>query len=210
MKKWLVILIAALLTVGPMAWAEETEASDPAPQAEETAVPEMDGEAALEQAEAPAAEAGENVSDEIALPAPEEVEARTAGPVELWFEEGFGLTLPVGWVSYPVSEADQASGVRYALGDGSGERFLFIQLTPTGLHNMAELSEAVDAGEAFSKRGALTFNGTEFTTFIDSAANTSCCATLWGNQLLMFMFTPQSNAGFMLTAPQIMETFTVH
>lgn len=210
MKKWLAIIIAVLLAVGPMAMAEEPETAEATAQAEETAALETDGEVDPAESETPADTAAEAAADAAELPAPEEVETLTAEPVEVWFEEGFGLSLPADWVSYPVSEADQAAGVRYALGDGSGERFLFIQLTATSLQSAEALNEAVDAEESFSKRGALTFNGTEFTTFIDSDANASCCATLWGGKLLMFMFTPQSDADFMLTAPQIMETFVAH
>ena len=210
MKKWLAIIIASLLILGATAWAEVPEAAGPTAQAEETAVPEEE-EGTIEEDETDVPDEGDAAApDVVGLPAPEAVEALAAEPIELWFEEGFGLSLPAEWVSYPVDEADQASGMRYALGDGSGERYLYIQLTPTDLHSADALNEAVDAVESFSKRGVLRFNGIDFTTFIDSEANASCCATLWGDQLLIFIFTPQSDADFMLVAPQIMETFRIH
>ena len=191
MKKCLALLLAAALLLSVTAWAEMEE--------------DATAEAAEEEisTELPA-------SEDFGLPAPDEVQAMTAEPVPLWFEEGFGLTLPAGWVSYPVSEADQAAGMRYALGDGTGEHFLFIQLTPTALRDADELIEAVDAGETHTKRGTLTFNGTRFITFIDSEANASCCSTLWGDKLLILMFTPQTDPDFMLAASKVMETFVIH
>lgn len=223
MKKWLAIIIAALVAVFSIAWAEEPNAAEPTVQAEETAAPEEETAAPAETEAPDAGDAPEAVpeaeaaptADAAELPAPEEVEALTTDlppeeSLEIWFEEGFGLSLPSHWVSFPVSEEDQAAGIRYALGDGSGERFLFIQITPTDLQDNTALGDAVDAGETFSKRNTLTFNETPFTTFIDAEANASCCATLWADQLLIFIFTPQSDPDFMLTAPQIMETFTTH
>ena len=193
MKKYLAILLAALLMLGGAAWAEMSDS-----EAEAVAV------------EAEPAEPG--LPEDGGLPAPEEVEALTeeaaaADDIEVWFAEGFGLTLPAGWVSYPVSEADQASGVRYALGDGTGEHFLYIQVTPTQLTTAAALTEAVDSEDNLTRSGALSFGGTDFVAFIDNARNASCCATLWGDSLAMFVFTPQSDSGFMLTATQVMETF---
>ena len=192
MKKCLAVTLAAALLLGVTAWAEVGE------------------EAAAEAVEEQEISAELPSSEDLGLPSPDEVQTLTAAPVQVWFEEGFGLTLPAEWVSYPVSEADQAAGLRYALGDGTGEHFLYIQLTPTALRDADELMEAVDAGETHTKRGALTFNGTRFTTFIDSEANASCCSTLWGDKLLILMFTPQTDPDFMLAASKVMETFVIH
>lgn len=190
MKKYLAILMAALLVLGGAAWAEVPDSA----------------------AEAVAVEAETGLPEDGGLPAPEEVEALTEAVaesegIEVWFTEGFGLTLPDGWVSYPVAEEDQTAGVRYALGDGTGERFLYIQITPTQLTSAAALTEAVDNEDTLTRSGELNFGGTDFVAFIDNAHNASCCATLWGESLAMFIFTPQSDSGFMLTATQVMETF---
>ena len=156
----------------------------------------------------------ETSSDANLLPAPDEVaaltgEAEPEAGVTVWFEEGFGLSIPEGWVSYPVQAADQAEGVRYALGDGSGERFLFIQLKPTALRNADALSSAIEGEDGLTKTGELSFGGNRFVAFIDLAQNASCCATIWGDRLAVFMFTPQSDADFMLTATQLMQTFAI-
>ena len=59
-----------------------------------------------------------------------------AGPTfTLAFEEGFTLEIPEGWVSYPVED----EVIRYALGDGSGERFLYILAQSTALESFDDV-----------------------------------------------------------------------
>ncbi len=163
-------------------------------------------------------DAVEAETGEAELPDPEEVEALEAeaeeapaeaadAPVELWFDAGFALTLPGNWVSYEVADADKTSGLEYALGDGSGERYLYIYLTPTTLKDIDAVSGAVEADAALSRTGSLSFDGADFVSFIDAAQNASCCATRWSDSLLTFCFTPQDEPDFMLTATQIMESF---
>ena len=163
-------------------------------------------------------DAVEAETGEAELPDPEEVEALEAeaeeapaeaadAPVELWFDAGFALTLPGNWVSYEVADADKTSGLEYALGDGSGERYLYIYLTPTTLEDFDAVSGAVEADAALSRTGSLSFDGADFVSFIDASQNASCCATLWSDSLLTFCFTPQDVPDFMLTATQIMESF---
>ena len=147
-----------------------------------------------------------------ALPSPDEVEnlaAETpdAEPATVWFEEGFSLTFPAGWVSYPVSDADRARGLRYALGDGADGHFLCIQIKPTALADAKALADAVQAEENLTKTGTLKLNNTDFTCFIDSTNNASCCALIRNGSLVTFAFTPQSDADYMLTATQIMESY---
>ena len=199
----LTALMLALLMLCASALAEATEA------------PAQTEAVETEAAEADAAEAQ---TGEATLPDPEEVEAleaetaeapaeTAAAPVELWFDAGFALTLPGDWVSYDVADADKASGLEYALGDGSGERYLYIYLTPTTLEDFDAVSGAVEADAALSRTGSLSFDGVDFVSFIDAAQNASCCATRWGDRLLTFCFTPQDVPDFMLTATQIMESF---
>ena len=163
-------------------------------------------------------DAVEAETGEAELPDPEEVEALEAeaeeapaeaadAPVELWFDAGFALTLPGNWVSYEVADADKTSGLEYALGDGSGERYLYIYLTPTTLKDIDAVSGAVEADAALSRTGSLSFDGADFVSFIDAAQNASCCATRWSDSLLTFCFAPQDEPDFMLTATQIMESF---
>ncbi len=121
----------------------------------------------------------------------------------LRFEEGFSLTLPEGWVSYPVGEP----GIRYALGDGTGERFLYILAQPTPLRSFDEMQSAIEAGGDCGKTSALDLNGQPFAAFIASSLNASGCATLWDGDLLTFLFTPQDDSTYMLTVAEIMASF---
>jgi len=150
------------------------------------------------------------------LPSPEEVSAEVAeseAPAAasesfvLWFDEGFGLSLPEGWVCYDVNAEDAKAGIRYALGDATGARYLYIQLTDSRYEDIEALTQAVDAAQNLMKSGRLTFGGLEFVSFIDQDRNASCCATVWGENLLVFIFTPQNDLDYMLDASRMMETF---
>ena len=235
MKRWIAILLAACLMAGgcalaqdDAATAEPTEAVSKLPAPEEVQVlegteePDEPGETAdaptaepEETADAPTAEPEESADVEPAgTPAddiPEAEPSPTPEPEDshVWFEEGFGLTLPGGWVRYDVPDADRENGIRYALGDGSGENHLYIRFTPTRMADIDALSEAVEGTEGLSRTGKLSFGGTDFVTFIDSRQNASCCATLWGGDMVVFIFTPQTDSDFMLTASQLMESFDV-
>ena len=128
--------------------------------------------------------------------------AEDAG-IGLCFDEGFALTLPSGWVRYQVSEP----GVRYALGDGSGERFLYILAEPSTYANFEALSAELEAREDCGKISALDLGGQPFAAFIVPGQNASGCATIWNHEVLTFMFTPQSDSDYMLTVAQIMASF---
>ncbi|MBR0368100.1 MAG: hypothetical protein IJH86_06875 [Clostridia bacterium] len=185
--------------------AEEPEATD---------APETDGEPEADTADAPEAtdipEAESTPEPDAGATSEPDAEATEQPAPEtcaVWFEEGFGLSVPGDWLSYPVSDADRAAGIRYALGDAAGANMLYIQFKPTRMTDTDALSEAVESTDGLDKTGTLTFGGTNFVTFIDSRQNASCCATLWGDALAVFAFTPQSDSGFMLTASQLMESF---
>ena len=51
----------------------------------------------------------------------------------LRFDEGFALSLPKGWVSYPAGEGP----IRYALGAGDGTRYLYILIQSTQVDGCA-------------------------------------------------------------------------
>ncbi|MBR2697329.1 MAG: hypothetical protein IKE76_01950 [Clostridia bacterium] len=179
----------------------EAEAAD-APEATEVpeaeATPEPDAEATEQPEDQP--------TEQPEADATEQPEAQTCA---VWFEEGFGLSLPGDWLSYPVSDADRAAGIRYALGDATGANMLYIQFKPTRMTDIDALAEAVESTDGLDKTGTLTFGGTDFVAFIDARQNASCCATLWGEELAVFAFTPQTDSDFMLTASQLMESFSV-
>lgn len=205
--------------------AAEGEAAEPTDAPEETAAPEETGEAAetdpvtesdltaeAEPTEAPWQVLVTDNPDDIEVPEemiyPDDDSNAPAKTNQVWFEEGFSLFLPDGWVSYAVSEEDKANGIRYALGDGTGERNLYIQVTPTTLTSMEALAGAVENTEGLSKTGDLNFGDADFVAFIDSRQNASCCATLFNGQQMLFMFTPQTDSDFMLVASRMMESFT--
>ena len=85
--------------------------------------------------------------------------AEEGGPTfTLAFDEGFSLALPEGWVSYPATDGT----IRYALGDGSGERFLYILAEPTALASFEEVQAALESGGSIGKTSALDLNGQPF------------------------------------------------
>lgn len=197
MKKLLaMLLLAAMLFSAAMAeTAVETEATEAPAEAEPTDEAVAESDDALD-----------------ALPSPDEVESLAAEepaaePATVWFEEGFCLTFPAGWVSFPVSDADRAHGLCYALGDGTGGHYLYIQIKTTEFADAKALAAAVDEAESLTKTGTLKLNNTDFTCFIDANNNASCCALIRNASLVIFAFAPQSDADFMLTATQIMESY---
>ena len=121
----------------------------------------------------------------------------------LRFDEGFSLALPEDWVSYPAGE----DGVRYALGDGSGQRFLYILSEPTELSDIDRLCAAIEAREDCGKAGRLDLNGQPFAAFIAPGMNASGCATLLNGEMLVFLFTPQDDPDYMLEVAGIMAGF---
>ena len=121
----------------------------------------------------------------------------------LGFEEGFRLSLPEGWVSYPV----QDPVIRYALGDGSGQHFMYILMQPCDFADFDQMRAAIDARGDCGKTNALDLNGLPFAAFIAPDLNASGCATLLDGQTLSFLFTPQDDSEYMVTVARIMASF---
>lgn len=120
----------------------------------------------------------------------------------LRFAEGFSLSLPAGWVSYPVDDAT----IRYALGDGAG-RYMYILAQPSPYEGFEAMREAIDAREDLGKTSPLDLNGQPFAAFIVPDLNASGCATLLNGELITFLFTPQDDSEYMLTVAQIMASY---
>ena len=223
MKRWISIGLTICLMLAGCALAQDGAVKDgeklPAPEV----VAELEGADAPKDAEEAAGDAQADAAvptepdgeeaEEIAEAEPTDIpeDAITAEPdlegFDLWFEEGFGFTLPEGWVSYAVSDADRANGVRYALGDGSGERNLYVQFKSTAIKDIAALADAVRTTDGLNMTGELSFGDTHFVAFIDAGQNASCCATLWHGEIVVFIFTPQTDSDFMLIASRLMESF---
>jgi len=123
-----------------------------------------------------------------------------AGSFTLRFDEGFALTLPSGWVSYPAGE----DPIRYALGSGDGARFLYILAQPTQIVDFDAMRAAIEARGDCGKTSPLELNGRDFAAFIAPELNASGCATIHNGELITFLFTPQDDSDYMLLAAQIM------
>ena len=120
----------------------------------------------------------------------------------LRFAEGFSLTLPAGWVSYPLEDGT----IRYALGDGAGH-YMYVLAQAAAFDSVDDLRAAIDARADLGKASPLDLNGQPFAAFIAPELNASGCATLLGGELVTFLFTPQDDSEFMLTAAQIMASY---
>ena len=119
------------------------------------------------------------------------------------FDEGFSLSLPGGWVSYPI----QDPVIRYALGDGSGEHFLYILGEPADYPDFEGMQSALDAREDLDRTSPLDLNGQPFAAFIVPGRNASGCATLMNGEAITFLFTPQDDSDYMLAVARIMNSF---
>ena len=120
----------------------------------------------------------------------------------LRFDEGFALSLPKGWVSYPAGEGP----IRYALGAGDGARFLYILVQPTQIGDFDAMRAAIEANPDCGKTSPLDLNGNEFAAFIAPRLNASGCATLLNGNLVTLLFTPQDDSDYMLLAAEIMAS----
>lgn len=120
----------------------------------------------------------------------------------LRFDEGFALSLPEGWVSYPAGQGP----IRYALGPGDGARFLYIAVQPTQIGDFENMRAAIEANPDCDSTSPLDLNGVSFAAFVSLRLNVSGCATLRNGELIAFLFTPQDDSDFVLQAAQIMAS----
>ena len=135
--------------------------------------------------------------------------AMAEGTVRLGFEEGFMLELPEGWQYYNVNEEMAAQGVLYCLSDAEGGNWLYIQHWDSDCADTDALLELVNSAASPANSGKYSFNGVEFVVYDLEAGDVSCCATLMDGGILNFVFTPQSDAEFMVTAAQVIGSFTM-
>ncbi len=219
MKKWICALLTLLLLSVYGAMGEESEtleiiSVDIAPVATQTpkptATPEISATpvATSGNTASPTPEgSGTDVAD-AAPSAASTVMAPPSGPVTLAFEDGFTLELPEGWRYHEVSDEMAEQGVYYNLSDSTGNYHLYIQSWLTDCQNMDGLKELIDRTVSPQSSGIYAFNDTDFVVYDLSAGDVSCCAALKNGHILNFVFTPQSDPDFMLTAAQIMSSYT--
>lgn len=120
----------------------------------------------------------------------------------LRFDGGYSLSLPKGWVSYPVEDGT----IRYALGDGAGH-YMYILAQPSPCEDFDALCAQIDARDDLGKTSPLDLNGQPFAAFIAPGLNASGCATLRNGEALTFLFTPQDDSQYMLTVAEIMASY---
>lgn len=135
--------------------------------------------------------------------------AAAEGSVRLGFAEGFRLDLPEGWLHYEVSEEMQQQGVLYCLSDAEAARWLYIQRWDGECADADALLELVNTTAAPVSSGKFDFNGSEFVIYDLEEGDVSCCATILNGSILNFVFTPQSDAEFMVTAAQVIGTYSL-
>ena len=75
-----------------------------------------------------------------------------AEDIAVRFDEGFSLDLPEGWVSYPISDPE----IRYALGDGSGERYLYILAQPAAFETLRRCRPRWTPGRTWARPACWT------------------------------------------------------
>ena len=122
------------------------------------------------------------------------------GTFALRFDEGFTMSLPEGWVSYPAGNGP----IRYVLGSGDGARLLYIQVQPTDIDSPEAMRAAIENSGQCGKTSPLELNGKDFAAFIAPGLNASGCATIHNGQLIVFLFTPRDDSDYMLVAAEIM------
>lgn len=220
MKKSFCILLVVSLVLICAALAENTPevsetleiiAVDIAPVASSTPEATTPPEVTVAPSDTVAPEASPSSSaaaDAEMTPEPS-FEAVPAGPVTLAFEDGFTLQLPEGWLYHEVSDEMAAQGVYYSLSDSTGVCRLYIQSWLSDCADMNALKELIDRTTAPQSSGVYAFNGTDFVVYDLSEGDISCCAALKDGRVLNFVFTPQSDPDYMLTAAQIMSSYTV-
>ena len=125
------------------------------------------------------------------------------GTFALRFDEGFALSLPEGWVSYPAGEGP----IRYALGPGDGAHFLYILAQPTQLGDFEAMRAAIEAHPDCDRTSPLALNGVDFAAFVAPGLNASGVATLHDGELLTFLFTPQDDSDYIMQVAEIMGSF---
>ena len=195
--------ICALLTLTLLccgALAQEIDAT-----AESTATASAEPDSAFAPAQVITADAEETPE---ATEAPEEEPAAEPTYLTLAFEDGFSLELPADWLHYEVSDEMAQSGVLYCLSDAAGARWLYIQSWSTDCTDINALCTLIQETSQPQTSGVYDFNGTQFVVYDLTDADVSCCAALLNGRVLNFVFTPQSDADFMVIAARIIGTFT--
>lgn len=198
MKKRFCALLCAALTLTFAARAEE-----PAPEATAEIVNIEAVQVGSPVTPAPESSAAPELTASVApSPTPD------AGLVRMGFEDGFALVLPEGWRYYPLDEAMAAQGVVYCLSDAEAQNWLYIQRWDSDCADMNALKALIDRSTEPQTSGVYNFNGQDFVVYDLAEGDLSCCAALWRDSIINFVFTPQSDADFMAVAAQVMDSFS--
>ena len=212
MKQWICALLALTLLFACPALAQEalpdlSAAGDGIVAAEVVTAPSDAADAVEPEVDAP--ESTEAAEPDAADATGEAESQEAVETVTVAFEDGFSLELPGDWLHYEVSDEMAQSGVLYCLSDAAGECWLYIQSWITDCGDIEALHTLIDETSQPQTSGVYDFNGTQFVIYDLTDADVSCCAALLNDRVLNFVFTPQSDADFMVSAAQIIGTFTV-
>ena len=200
MKQFVCALLALMLMIPCSALAREaTDAAGP------SATASTESDSAFAPAEVITADAED---EPAASEVPQQEPTVEPSYLTLAFEDGFSLELPEGWLHYEVSDEMAQSGVLYCLSDAAGARWLYIQSWSTDCTDINALCTLIQETSQPQTSGVYDFNGTQFVVYDLTDADVSCCAALLNGRVLNFVFTPQSDADFMVIAARIIGTFT--
>jgi len=123
--------------------------------------------------------------------------------VTLAFEDGFSLSVPSDWVSFPLTEEQQASGFIYCLGSADAARLMYIQRWNTDYASLADLQSDMEQRPEIVLRSS----NESFLMYNFSSGDCSGCMTLLNGDVLNLLFLPQSDPENMLIAATIATTF---
>lgn len=133
--------------------------------------------------------------------------AEQADSVNVTFEDGFMLSLPVDWVSYEVAPELQENGFIYCLGSADGAQLMYIQRWTTDIADIEALRSALESRDEIKLSTAQASDDFLLYSFNDS--DCSGCAALLDGSVLNMLFMPQSDSQMMLIAATALASFTV-
>lgn len=125
--------------------------------------------------------------------------------VRVQFEDGFSLSLPTDWVSFEVSPEDAEVGVMYCLGNADASRLLYVQRWSAPFSDLDALRAALEGDSNVVLRSDAD-SSSPFLMYNLASSDASGCIALFADGVLNLLFTPQSDADYMLTAATIMES----
>lgn len=122
--------------------------------------------------------------------------------VHLEFEDGFSLSIPSDWVSFPITPDLAEDGYIYCLGSADVSRLMYIQRWPTDCATLSDLRTVL------SERSEIILRPSPDSFIMYQYAEGDCtgCMTLFSGDILNLLFLPQSDPQTMLLASAILQS----